>query len=174
MPLTLIKSIKVRKEILKMKKIIIALTLALAMLLPSCVSEDTTNEPTDTTTEAQTTAPDNTTPQPTEVTLNIGSYNAAHFSRLILIILFLQTISTLKNSTSSDFRRLTIKQREVTVTISQSFLHRHLDGNTMNLPRLSIIRAEDTDIVSFPSIQLSHLPYTIFRAAVRTEFLDTP
>ena len=65
-----------------MKKIIVALILALAMMLPSCAGEDTTNEPTDTTTEAQTTVPDNTTPQPTEVTLNIGSYNAAHFSKV--------------------------------------------------------------------------------------------
>ena len=65
-----------------MKRTIIAILLILAMMLPSCTNEDTAKDPAETTTAAQTTAPENNTPsEPTQVTLNIGSYNTAHFSK---------------------------------------------------------------------------------------------
>lgn len=67
-----------------MKKTIIAIILLIVFstLLPSCVSEDTANDPVDTTTVAQTTEPVTIPTDPLVATLKVGSYNVKHFEQV--------------------------------------------------------------------------------------------
>lgn len=63
-----------------MKKTVFLLILVLAMLFTSCSSDVSVKEPVTTTTPAETTPP--VDPEPETVTLNIGSYNTAHFAKV--------------------------------------------------------------------------------------------